>query len=49
MLNKLIIAIGIGITGWLIMDHQPTIICILNIILDVLLVLNFIEDKVECK
>lgn len=45
-MRALFIAVGIGVTIWCFMSHQPMWLCVLNVVLDVLLVLQYLKgDK----
>lgn len=44
-MRLLFIAVGIGATVWCFMTHQPMWVCILNVVLDVMLVLGFLKDR----
>ncbi len=44
-MRALFIAAGIGVTVWCFMSHQPPWLCIVNVVLDVLLVLSFLKDR----
>jgi hypothetical protein len=44
-MRLLFIAAGIGFTVYCFMTHQPPWLCILNVVLDVILVLGFLKDR----
>ena len=44
-MRKIFIAIGIGVTAWFILSHQPIWLIVMSIVLDTFEILNFIEDK----
>ena len=44
-MRAFLIALGIGFTVYLFTEHAPMWLCIVNVVLDALLVLQFITSK----
>ena len=44
-MRALFIAVGVGFTAYCFMTHAPMWLCIVNLVLDVLLILGFVSSR----